>query len=249
MGSDFNKLKRLTGEAISRYRMIEAGDRILVALSGGKDSFVLMEVLDALRKRAPVEFELIAGTFDPGFADFGTAEIGRYCRERGWEHLVASLDIPAILRERSFEESPCVLCSRLRRGHLYRLAAESGCGKLALGQHLDDIITSFLMSLCRGQGVTTMAPNVAPDAPDHPRVIRPLALAPESLIRTCAAEFDLPAAGACKYAGQVEAGDRAAFGRLVDELENRIPGVRGNIRHSLSRLEAAHLLDPRFMKF
>ena len=247
MERDFTRLKRLTGEAIARYHMIGDGDRIMVALSGGRDSFVLMELLAALQKRAPVRFELVAGTFDPGFPGFGADAIAEYCRRRGWEHHLTSLDIPEILRSRKFEDSPCVLCSRLRRGNLYRLAVEQRCGKLALGQHLDDLISSFLMSLCRGQGITTMAPVAAPESPGNPRVIRPLALAPESLVKACAKGLELPEAGACEYEKKVENGDRAAFGKLVAELEARIPGVRSNIRRSLGHVEADHLLDVRFM--
>ena len=192
----FRELCKLTGQAVSRYRMIGEGDRILVGLSGGKDSFMLLHALHALRRKAPVRFDLIAATFDPGFPEFNVAGIADYCRRQGWEHRVVKLDIAGILAEKRYEGTPCVLCSRLRRGKLYGLAAAEGCGKLALGQHFDDIAASFLMSLFRGQGLSTMGPNVAAKAKEGIRIIRPFVLAPESLIlRPVTAEECRRAAG------------------------------------------------------
>jgi hypothetical protein len=160
---------------------------------------------------------------------------------------VGSCDSPitAVITDKDMAKNPCMLCSRLRRGHLYRLAAELNCGKLALGQHLDDIISSFLMSLCRGQGLTSMAPKVVPDDPAHPVVIRPLALVPEELIRSCADAFDFPvSSGKCQYEKLLKSGDRAQFSELVEELSRRIPGLRSNIARSLSKVEIDHLLIP-----
>ena len=241
----FKKLCRLAGETCVRYRLISNGDRIMVALSGGKDSFVLMHLLKHLQAHAPVKFTVTAATFDPGFEDFGVDKIAAYCRECDVEHHTVKLNIPEIIREENMEKSPCVLCSRLRRGKLYGLAAASGCGKLALGQHLDDVISSFFMSVCRGQGVTSMAPKVKPQDPSHPIVIRPMALIPEELIREYAATLPLPPkSGRCFYEDHVKNGDRAAFSALTEELSRRIPNLRENIAHSLSRVELAHLLIP-----
>ena len=189
MEIEFKKICRSAGETCVRYRLIADGDRIMVGLSGGKDSFILMHVLSHLQKHAPVKFTLTAATFDPGFDDFNGQEIAGYCREHNWEHHFVRLNIPQILREKNMEKSPCVLCSRLRRGKLYGLARQLSCNKLALGQHLDDVINSFFMSLCRGQGITSMAPAVQPQNPEHPTVIRPLALVPEELIKSCAEQL------------------------------------------------------------
>ena len=241
----FKKICRTAGETCVKYRLISDGDRILVGLSGGKDSFVLMHVLEHLQRHAPVKFSLAAATFDPGFDNFGTEKIAEYCREHHWEHHVVKLNIPEIIREKDFTSSPCVLCSRLRRGKLYGLAAELHCGKLALGQHLDDVIASFFMSLCRGQGITSMAPLVKPQDPDHPAVIRPLALVPEDLIRRYAATLELPEkSGSCQYEPTVRNGDRARFAALTETLAVQIPDLRENIAHSLTKVELAHLLIP-----
>lgn len=241
--NSFKKICRLAGETCVRYKLISDGDRILAGLSGGKDSWVLVHVLEHLQKHAPVEFRIETATFDPGFEDFGVENIAAYCKEHNWKHHTVKLDIPSIIREKNFASAPCVLCSRLRRGKLYGLSQELKCNKLALGQHLDDIISSFFMSLCRGQGITSMAPLVKPQNPAHPAVIRPLALVPEELIRQCAETFDLPQkAGKCRYEETVKNGDRAEFGRLTETLALRIPNLRENIAHSLTKLEKDHLL-------
>lgn len=238
----FAAICRLAGEAAVSYKMTREGDRVLVGLSGGKDSFILMHVLDHLQKVAPVRFSFCAATFDPGFDDFGVDLISDYCRAHNWEHHVVRLDMPAIIREKKFESSPCVLCSRLRRGKLYGLASQLNCNRLALGQHLDDIVISFLMSVCRGQGISTMAPVVKPDDPENPTVIRPLSLVPEKLIAGCAETFDFPRAGTCAYKEQLLSGDRACFKELLGTLEKRIPEIRSNIARSLRRVEKDHLL-------
>lgn len=242
MADDFSELCRFAGEAAVNYRMIEADDRILVGASGGKDSFMLLHVLDHLRKVAPVRFDFVAATFDPGYAEFDASGIGEYCRAHGWEHVEVKLDIAGIIAEKHWEKAPCVLCSRLRRGKLYGLCREHHCGKLALGHHFDDLATSFLISLCRGQGLTTMAPVVAPKSPGNPTIIRPLALAPEALIARCADALGVPRLGLCRYRKQLEAGDRKYFRDLVDALAERIPDLRANLRRSLSRVETDHLL-------
>ncbi len=247
-GKLIKELARLTGEAVGLYRMIGEGDRILVGLSGGKDSYVLLWMLHYLRRRAPISFEVIAATFDPGFPDFGLEVIAGYCREMGWEHHVAALPIGKIIEERNWEGSPCVLCSRLRRGKLYGLARELCCNKLALGQHFDDIAASFWMSLCRGQGLSTMAPNTAPQNEGNLRIIRPLALAPEALIREFSIAMEFPIAGRCRYEETLKEGDRAFFAGLLGELEKRIPDLRSNLRRSLSKIEPEHLMDPRFLR-
>ena len=238
----FKKLRKIAGEAIVRYGMIQDGDRILCGLSGGKDSFVLLEVLHQLQKAAPVKFDILAVTFDPGFPEFNAAGTAGFCRKKNWEHHMINMQISEIIEEKDFTHAPCVMCSRLRRGKLYGLARELNCNKLALGHHLDDIIISFLMSLCRGQGVTTMAPVVPPKSPDKPWIIRPMALAPESLIIQCAAVMELPVSGICRYKEQLDDGDRKYFQQTLGEWEKRIPDLRSNIARSLANPQIEHLL-------
>lgn len=238
------KIRRLAGEAAVKYGMIRENDRILAAVSGGKDSLVMLEILHQLKSAAPIRFEVIAATFDPGFPGFNLDAIAGYCRNRGFEHKTVSMQIGSILEEKNFTESPCVLCSRLRRGKLYGLARELDCGVLALGQHLDDILISFLMSVCRGQGISTMAPCVPPKDPGKPRVIRPLALVPEKWIIEYAKMLDFPRAGECQYKEQLNSGDRKYFADLLGTLEERIPNLRSNMAKSLGHLEPEHLLVP-----
>lgn len=243
----FRELVKAAGETIGRYELISEGDRILAGLSGGKDSFAMLHVLHHLRKKAPVRFDVIAVTFDPGFPEFNIGGISRYCREQNWEHAVVKLDIPAILTEKNYTGTPCVLCSRLRRGKLYGTARELRCNKLALGQHFDDIASSFLMSLFRGQGLTTMGPNV-PNQEGDLRIIRPLALADEELIRRYAATLDLPQAGKCPYDERLKEGDRLFFQELLENLSVRIPDLRSQMKRSLSNVQLEYLLDPRYIK-
>lgn len=243
----YKELCKLTGQAVMKYRMIADGDRILVGLSGGKDSFALLHVLHELRRKAPVKFGLIAATFDPGFPEFNAEGIAAYCRARDWEHRIIRLPVAEILAEKEFEGAPCVLCSRLRRGKLYGLAAAEKCGKLALGQHFDDVAASFLMSLFRGQGLTTMGPNVAGKSAENIRIIRPFVFVPESLIVDCLPRWELPAAGKCQYEEVLKDGDRAAFRRMMDELAERIPNLRPQMLRSLGNVQPEYLLDPRFL--
>lgn len=241
----FRELCRLAGRAIGRYRMIEAGDRIMIGVSGGKDSLMLTHVLHQLRRRSPVKFELVPAVFDPGFPDFGLEKLREYCARQGWALAETALPVAEILREKG-DKNPCMLCSRLRRGKLYGLAAELGCNRLALGQHFDDAATSFLISLLRGQGLKTMGPNVAAQEEDI-RIIRPLIFAPEPLIVAAAAKFDFPNTGKCAYATRLESdGDRAYFKRLLADVEKRIPHWRSQMLQSLSNVRTEYLLDDRF---
>lgn len=243
----FRELVKAAGETIGKYELISEGDRILAGLSGGKDSFAMLHALHHLRSKAPVKFDIIAVTFDPGFPEFNVEGICRYCREQNWEHHVVKLDIPSVLAEKGDSRTPCVLCSRLRRGKLYGFAREQNCNKLALGQHFDDIAASFLMSLFRGQGLTTMGPNV-PNQSGDLRIIRPLALADEEVIRRYTATLTLPQAGKCHYYERLQDGDRKFFQELLNSLAERIPDLRSQMKRSLSNIQLEYLLDPRYIK-
>ncbi|MEG1979747.1 MAG: ATP-binding protein, partial [Victivallaceae bacterium] len=170
-----------------------------------------------------------------------------YCNDLGVEHHIVSLDMQQILMEKSAQKHPCVLCSRLRRGMLYKTAQEYQANKIALGHNLDDVAVSFLISLFRGQGLTTMGPNVPGDG-GVCRVIRPLIASDEAWIRIVASEFGYPNAGKCHYEQQLaENGDRVYFGKLLAELEQRIPNIRRHILQSLSDVKVDFLLDLKFL--
>ena len=167
-GKNIDRIRKLTGEAIGKFGLIDDGDRILAGISGGKDSIIMLHLLHYFKGTAPIKFDIIAATFDPGYPEFNTEAIESYCREHKWEHHTVKLPMEELLHSRSLDNSPCGLCSRLRRGKLYGMANALKCNKLALGQHLDDLIASFFMSLCRGQGIRTMAPAARPQDPAHP---------------------------------------------------------------------------------
>jgi len=244
----FRKICRLAGKAIGDYRMIAENDFILTGLSGGKDSMVLLLVLDYFRKKAPVHFRLAAATFDPGFEGFDAASTHAFCEALGIEHHTVRLQVGAVIERTGTEHKPCVVCSRLRRGNLYALAKRIGANKLALGQHLDDIAVSFFISACRGGGLTTMGPNV-PSDDNAIRVIRPLAYAEEKLTSAAAREKGIVPHGECIYKKQLEeSGDRAYFKRLLRQMEQDIPGLLPNLLHSLSDIRPAYLLDRRFLE-
>ncbi|MBE6406868.1 MAG: hypothetical protein E7040_12740 [Lentisphaerae bacterium] len=247
MSKALERLRRLAGKASADYRMIQPGDHLLLGVSGGKDSLVLLNVLCAIKAKSPFPFTLTTATFDPGFPGFGAGETAKYCESLGVEHHIIPFDMPALLNEKGNPESPCVLCSRMRRGCLYTLARKLGCNKLVLGQHMDDVVISFLISLSRGEGLTTMGPNV-PSEDGTLRVIRPLIYARESLVAEAAAGLDFPARGECQYKEYLsENGVRAYFKDLLETMEQRIPDIRSHILHSLSDVRPEYLLDKRFL--
>ena len=248
-GKYADRIRKLAGECIGRFGLIEENDRILAGLSGGKDSFILLHVLHFFQKVAPIRFEVIAGTFDPGYPKFNLQAVSEYCQAQKWHYHTVHLPMEQLLAEKNLEHSPCGLCSRLRRGKLYGLAAELKCNKLALGQHLDDLIASFFMSLCRGQGIRTMAPLAKPLNPAHPVIIRPLALVPEDMLKDTASNNSFPEAGNCRYEEVLESGDRQYFRALADTLSEKVPDFRSNCIRSLGHIEPEHLMiTPALLK-
>ena len=241
-------IRRKAGEAVAEYRMIEDNDRIMVGLSGGKDSFVLAHVLYELQKKAPVNFELVCVTFDPCFPDFGIEKIRQYAEDCGWEYHTVKMDIASLIDEKDFNDAPCALCSRMRRGHLYTLMDKLKCNKLALGHHADDAVISFMMSYFRGHGLSTMGPNVP--ALENKRIIRPLILVPESKIARFAAECSFPICGKCRYEKYLdESGDRMFFRTILAEIEEKIPEFRTLALKSMGKIEKNYLFDKNFIDF
>ena len=250
----FHRVRQAAAKASARYAMLQPGDRVAAALSGGLDSLVMLETLIALQKRAPFDFELEAVTFDPGFPDYNLNGIAEYCKMREVRHSVIAVNVPEML-EKSPQDRfrrPCVLCSRLRRGKLYGFARENKFNKIALGHHADDLMESLLISLVRGQGITTMGPNVTADTANEQqgdlRIIRPLALIDEKTVKCAAGSFEFPIAGKCPYQAMLdESGDRAWAKRCLSDFAQRIPDLHTLMLKSMSKVEANYLLDKRFL--
>jgi len=243
----FAQLCRLTGKAVAEYEMIRENDRLLVGISGGVDSMMLMHVLDRLQKRAPIKFDLFAVTIDEGFDGINHAPLAEYAKKQKWDLKIIGTPISKLIIEKETGNKPCGLCSRLRRGFIHGYADEIGANKLVLGQHRDDLCVSLLMGLFRGTGLKTMSPNT--DA-DHgtKRVIRPLCYAPKDLIETCAEAYEFPDTGTCDYSEQLEqSGDRARLERLLKELEPDFPNLGSAMLHSMADVRPAYLLDKRLL--
>ena len=250
----FKKVCSQAARASAGYNMLQPGDRVLAAVSGGLDSLVMLETLAYLQKKVPFEFELQAITFDPGFPDFNSQGIADYCRQRQIKHSVIKLDVASLLTTAPNERfrRPCVRCSRLRRGKLYGASRELEISKLALGHHADDLLESFVMSLIRGQGLTTMGPNVPADEAnggnEKLRIIRPLALLEEKTVKAAAGCFEFPQAGECPYKEELDAsGDRAWVKRELARWQERIPDLKTLMLKSMGKVELEWLLDKRYI--
>lgn len=236
------KIRRLAGKAIGDFGLIEEGDRILVALSGGKDSWTLLHVLEQLRKRAPVSFSLLALTVDPGFPGFRTGGIEAFCRERDFEHHVIPAPIHRLMLEKLGPgETGCALCSRIRRGVLYTQAAALGCTRIALGHHRDDLIETLLLNQFFNGTIKAMAPLLRADDGRN-TVIRPLAYVPEEDILAFAAEQGFPVTCcACPSCGDPDQ-KRVMIKKLLADWERGHPGVKASLLASLGDVELRHLL-------
>ncbi len=243
MADHYAQLCNLAGKAVHDFSMIEEGDRLLVGISGGADSMMLMHVLARMQKRAPINFELFAVTIDEGFDGIDHTPLQAYAAEQGWNLKIIETPIAQLIVEKETENKPCGLCSRLRRGFIHGYADEMKCNKLVLGHHRDDLCVSLLMGLFRGTGLKTMGPNVAGDGGTK-RVIRPLCYAPKDLIETCAEAYEFPDTGHCDYAEALDKkGDRARLERLLKELEPDFQNIGKNMLHSMADVRADYLLD------
>ncbi len=235
-------IRRLAGRAIGDFGLIENGDRILVALSGGKDSWTLLHVLERLRQKAPVSFSLVAITVHPGFPGFRTDGIGSYLREKGFEHHVVCAPIHVMMLEKLGPgDPPCSLCSRIRRGVLYTQAAELGCTKIALGHHRDDFIETLLLNQFYNGKIKAMAPLLRADDGRN-IVIRPLVYVPEDDIVRYASRAGFPVVCcACPSCGDQDR-RRVKIKKLLAELEREQPGIKASLLAALADVERRHLL-------
>jgi tRNA 2-thiocytidine biosynthesis protein TtcA len=236
--------KKVT-KAIADYGLIEDGDRVMVGLSGGKDSWALFQILDVLRQRAPIAFSLVAVTVDSGYDGYRHDLISKTCEARGWEYRIVHTEIGQTIDELLEENgTPCSLCARFRRGVLYRLANEVGATKIALGHHLDDFIETLLLNLFFAGALKAMPARLVSDNGEHV-VIRPLVVVNEAEARSYAKASDLPIIGCCCPACGDLSLQRQRVKRLIAELEIEHPDVKSSMIKALANVASRHLLDRR----
>ncbi|MBA3231311.1 MAG: tRNA 2-thiocytidine(32) synthetase TtcA [Acidobacteria bacterium] len=236
--------KKVT-RAIAEYGLIEEGDRVMVGLSGGKDSWALINILDVLRRRAPIRFSLVAVTVDSGYDGYRHDLISQTCEQRGWEYRIEHTGIGEAIEDiLDATATPCSLCARLRRGVLYRLATEVGATKIALGHHLDDFIETLLLNLFFAGSLKAMPARLVSDNAQHV-VIRPLVYVTESEARLYAREQALPIVGCCCPACGDLSLQRQRAKRLVAELEVEHPEIKNSMIRAIGNVATRHLLDKR----
>lgn len=237
------RLRRALGGAVMRYRMIEEGDRIMVALSGGKDSYTLLVLLDELRRRAPVRFELVPLHLDQRQPGYDGAPLRRWLEARGGEFHILSEDTYSVVVDKVAEgKTYCGLCSRLRRGILYTAAKELRCTKIALGHHRDDAIETLLLNLLFSGQLKSMPPVLRSDDGAN-TVIRPLYQCEERDIVAFARAQAFPILP-CNLCGSQDGLWRDQVAALLADLERRIPDVRASIMGAMQNVRPTHLPDP-----
>ncbi|HEY7130265.1 MAG TPA: tRNA 2-thiocytidine(32) synthetase TtcA [Nitrospira sp.] len=242
------RLLRQVGQTISEYGLIEAGDKVMVCLSGGKDSYGLLDLLLVLRRRAPVRFDLIAVNLDQKQPGFPAHVLPEFLSSAGIPFHIETRDTYSIVKQLIPEgQTTCSLCSRLRRGHLYRIATELGATKIALGHHRDDIIETLLLNLLFTGKLKTMPPKLRSKDGRH-LVIRPLAAVREADLALYAVRRRFPIIP-CDLCGSQEDLKRKETKRFLQEWERRAPGCTDSMFAALSNVAPSLLLDGRLFDF
>jgi tRNA 2-thiocytidine biosynthesis protein TtcA len=242
------RLRGLVGKAIDDYAMIAEGDRVMVCLSGGKDSYTLLDVLLSLQRSAPVKFELVAVNLDQKQPGFPAQVLPEYLGALGVPHEILEQDTYSVVKRVVPEgRTMCGLCSRLRRGRLYRYAAENGITKIALGHHRDDIVETLFLNMFFGGRMKAMPPKLLSEDGRHV-VIRPLAYVPEREIDRYARARQFPIIP-CKLCGSQENLQRVQVKRMLAEWEREFPGRTETIFTALRNVSPSHLADPAIFDF
>jgi tRNA 2-thiocytidine biosynthesis protein TtcA len=243
------RIKHNVGKAIADFSMIAEGDRIAVGVSGGKDSYTLLHILNELRSRAPVNYELVAITIDSGYPGFRSDVIAEHLRDNGFNYHVEKTNHYEIIKEkRRPDSSYCSICARFKRGTLYSLARELGCNKLALGHHLDDFIETLLLNQFFVGSLKAMSPSMLADNGEI-TVIRPLVYVEEKEIIPFSRENGFPVVCCCCPVCGTADMQRKKMKELLKELEKGIPHVKRSLLRALANVQPRHLLDKRLQEF
>lgn len=241
-------LRGLVGKAIADFGMIADGDRVMVCLSGGKDSYTMLDLLLSLQRSAPVDFELIAVNLDQKQPDFPEEILPDYLKSLGVAYHIIEQDTYSVVRRVIPEgKTMCGLCSRLRRGALYRYASENGITKIALGHHRDDIVETLFLNLFFGGRLKAMAPKLLSEDRQH-IVIRPLAYVPEREISRYARAREFPIIP-CKLCGSQDNMQRVAIKKMLADWELAFPGRTETIFAAIRQVDPAHLADTTLHDF
>jgi tRNA 2-thiocytidine biosynthesis protein TtcA len=235
-------LLRDVGRAIGDFDLVNDGDRIMVAVSGGKDSYSLLVLLRALQRRAPVRFQLIAVHLDQGHPGYDGAPLARWLEREGFEHRILHENTYAIVTDKIPEgKTYCSLCSRLRRGILYRVADELGCNKIALGHHRDDALETLLLNLFFAGKLASMPARLTSDDGAHV-VIRPLIYCAEETLARFATDHAFPILP-CNLCGSQSEAQRKQMKALLNKMEAEHPQLRNSMLAALGNVNPTHLLD------
>ena len=242
------RLHRLTGQAIMDFNMIEEGDRVMVCMSGGKDSYGLLDILLSMKARAPIHFDIVAVNLDQGHPGFPKDTLPNYLKSRGVEFHIEDQDTYSIVKRVIPEgKTMCSLCSRLRRGVLYRVASELKATKIALGHHRDDILQTLFLNLFFGGKLKAMPPKLVSDDGRHV-VIRPLAYCEEKDLAKWAELQEFPIIP-CDLCGSQENLQRQQVKQMLNDWEKKFPGRIESMFQALGNVAPSHLLDPKLFNF